>query len=324
MQKFNFITKKNCTQELWYKMPHFLLRHKAFAKLSSTTRELYMLLFDRVSLSISNSYIDAKGAYVFLPVKEVIYELDSNNRTIAKCFQSLEDVGLIERVNIKGNAAKIYVKIYDLNNTDENYRPTYKEYKKSLELEFVKQEKLSQVAEVSDIDIKQEEQLYIEDVVPLPTDADAPAEAEQEELEQHLLLPIELLADEHKLTVALHKLTCYERMCLNNPFEQSANLNKVFNSALIEMLTCKTSMTFADNPPITNKCVYRQIIDHLRTTGELCNLQDTACRLYTNSAKNKIINTPIQYMKAVIMTALKTGDADIQAQLIFDKNSGLI
>lgn len=81
----------------FYKMPKVLFTDDTYSDLSSNAKLMYMLLFDRLSLSIDNGWIDERGCvYQFYTVNQLMYDLDCSNKTIISIKKELIDKGLLE------------------------------------------------------------------------------------------------------------------------------------------------------------------------------------------------------------------------------------
>lgn len=140
-----------------------------------------------------------------------------------------------------------------------------------------------------------------------------------EDLYNQKTLPYEYVADERKMTIAIHTLTGYEFM------EESAKRNgggdfyftvfKLFNEALIEMLTSKNPMMLK-GVYVTYAKVYDKFLPYLSFStpyGNIYNLQETAISDFTQACKEQTIKNHLAYMKSCIWNAMQVGDIGIQA-----------
>lgn len=144
-----------------------------------------------------------------------------------------------------------------------------------------------------------------------------------EEMKSKRTLPDTYIADERKMTIAIHELTEYNHYLASakedayrNSFEFSAV--KLFNEALIEMLTTKKPMMLKGSY-ITYDKVYEKLISYIQYThspyGSIYGLQDVALGDFTKACSEQSIKNHLQYMKAVIWNAMQVGDIGIKAML---------
>lgn len=140
-----------------------------------------------------------------------------------------------------------------------------------------------------------------------------------EELWEQKTLPYEYIANERKMTQAIHIFTEYDT------FAESAKENgggdfhfaalKLFNEALIEMLTTKEPMTLK-GAYVTYAKVYDKLTEYISfdtTYGNIYDLQETAIGDFTNACKEQNIKNHLAYMKSCIWNAMQVGDIGIQA-----------
>lgn len=93
-------------------LPSLLLYEEPYkSNLSDKAKLLYMIILDRLKLSIKNNYTNDKNeVYIYLSRKEVQKILNCSDKTITKAFNELISLDLIfeERTAI-GKSIKIYV-----------------------------------------------------------------------------------------------------------------------------------------------------------------------------------------------------------------------
>lgn len=95
----NFIPYKQneYLENSFYQLPKELFCNSYYTELNLTSKVLYALLLDRLSLSIKNKWIDKNGnIYLAFSRKEVCDTLNLSNKTVTKAFKQLRDVKLIE------------------------------------------------------------------------------------------------------------------------------------------------------------------------------------------------------------------------------------
>lgn len=93
-------------------LPSIILYEEPFkTKLSDKAKLLYMIILDRLKLSIKNNYTNDKNeVFIYLSRQEVQKILNCSDKTITKAFNELISLDLIfeERTAI-GKSIKIYV-----------------------------------------------------------------------------------------------------------------------------------------------------------------------------------------------------------------------
>lgn len=114
-------------QFTFFRIPKMLFRNKDISNaLSCESKLLYGLMLDRMSLSISNNWLDDKRrAFIIYTSVEIQNEIGCGNQKVAKLLAELENIGLIERKKRGlGRADIIYVKNFSqipLSNSVQNY-----------------------------------------------------------------------------------------------------------------------------------------------------------------------------------------------------------
>lgn len=160
----NFYYGKEAMSFQFVKYPLFLHKNEYFRdNLSDTSKIIYGLLLDRMSLSIKHEWLDSEGrVYIKYAASSLANMLGKSKPTVLKCLSELEKADLIVRVKIgKGKPDIIYVKNFlsqeDGNNSSKDYPPEDEEEKKVYSLkqrlsdaiDEIEGEKLASV-EVSD------------------------------------------------------------------------------------------------------------------------------------------------------------------------------
>lgn len=89
----------------------FLYEEPYKSNLSDKAKLLYMIILDRLKLSIKNNYTNHKSeVYIFLSRQEVQKILSCSDKTITKAFNELISLDLIfEERNGIGKSIKIYL-----------------------------------------------------------------------------------------------------------------------------------------------------------------------------------------------------------------------
>ncbi|MGL4791093.1 MAG: replication initiator protein A [Anaerotignaceae bacterium] len=143
-----------------------------------------------------------------------------------------------------------------------------------------------------------------------------------EELYSKKTLPYEYIADERKMTIAIHTFTDYEVMKENVSKDDSFYflVFKIFNEALIEMLTSTKPMTLK-GADVTYEKVYDKLLSYISfetVYGNINGLQEIAIGDFMKACKEQNIKNHFTYMKACIWNAMQVGDIGIQALISRD------
>ena len=84
--------------------PAFLVKDERYRKISYNAKIIYMLLMDRVRLSIKNKWVDKKGrVFIIYVIKDLMKILNHSKQTIVNAMKELDDVngvGLIRKIRI--------------------------------------------------------------------------------------------------------------------------------------------------------------------------------------------------------------------------------
>ena len=82
----------------FYQFPQWLLDEE-YKRLSLRAKVVYMLIFDRRSLSIQNKWHDKNGdVFVYFTNKQFMNLLNCDEKTVIKAKRDLQDIGLIKEV----------------------------------------------------------------------------------------------------------------------------------------------------------------------------------------------------------------------------------
>ena len=83
----------------FYQFPQWLLKEEPYKNLGDKAKLMYMLLFDRRTLSIKNKWYDDDGQiYMYFTIEQFMQELNCSNKAVVKAKKELVQVGLLEEV----------------------------------------------------------------------------------------------------------------------------------------------------------------------------------------------------------------------------------
>ena len=83
----------------FYQFPQWLLKEEPYKNLGDKAKLMYMLLFDRRTLSIKNKWHDDNGQiYMYFTIEQFMQELNCSNKAVLKAKKELVEVGLLEEV----------------------------------------------------------------------------------------------------------------------------------------------------------------------------------------------------------------------------------
>ena len=83
----------------FYQFPQWLLKEEPYRNLGDKAKLMYMLLFDRRTLSIKNKWYDDDGQiYMYFTIEQFMQELNCSNKAVVKAKKELVEVGLLEEV----------------------------------------------------------------------------------------------------------------------------------------------------------------------------------------------------------------------------------
>lgn len=137
-------------------------------------------------------------------------------------------------------------------------------------------------------------------------------------------IPFVYTQDVPRMTTAIHLLTDYDGHCQNsggNSFQLSAF--KLFNQALIEMLTATRAMELRGGH-VTSGKVYEKLTQYLNFDGDtpmLMELPELIVDDYMHACQKREIKHHLAYMKSCIWYVLQVGDIGLQAQIHRDFSS---
>ena len=116
---FPYYYGQEAEQYAFYRIPKLLMTDVRFKVLSPDAKLLYVLMLDRMSLSIKNNWVDAQNrVYIYFTVEEVMEVLNCKSEKATKLLAELDSkkgIGLIERIRQgQGKPSIIYVKNFSL------------------------------------------------------------------------------------------------------------------------------------------------------------------------------------------------------------------
>ena len=83
----------------FYQFPQWLLKEEPYKNIGDKAKMMYMLLFDRRTLSIKNKWYDDDGQiYMYFTIEQFMQELNCSNKAVVKAKKELVEVGLLEEV----------------------------------------------------------------------------------------------------------------------------------------------------------------------------------------------------------------------------------
>ena len=84
---------------IFYQFPQWLLKDELYKNLGDKAKLMYMLLFDRRTLSIKNKWYDDDGQiYMYFTIEQFMQELNCSNKAVVKAKKELVEVGLLKEV----------------------------------------------------------------------------------------------------------------------------------------------------------------------------------------------------------------------------------
>lgn len=110
---FNYITKKDTTKNLYYKIPKQLMLENKYKKMKDSSKILYSILYERTNLSISKNWFDSKNrAYIICTYDEIQILFGCSRDKVSKCLKELERYNLLKRDKIKSEDGNLVNVLY--------------------------------------------------------------------------------------------------------------------------------------------------------------------------------------------------------------------
>ncbi|AXF53690.1 DnaD-like helicase loader [Streptococcus phage CHPC1045] len=109
----------------FYQFPQWLLKEEPYNNLGDKAKLMYMLLFDRRTLSIKNKWYDDDGQiYMYFTNEQFMQELNCSEKPIIKAKKELAEIGLLEEVRQGINKPnRLYI-----NGTEESSVRNWRKY----------------------------------------------------------------------------------------------------------------------------------------------------------------------------------------------------
>lgn len=114
--EFDYFYKRDLERFQFFMLPKILVTGEQFKTISSDAKILYACLFDRISLSAKNDWLDEEGRiYIIFTIEEIMKTINRSRPTAVKALDELDKntggIGLIERKRLGfGKPNIIYVK----------------------------------------------------------------------------------------------------------------------------------------------------------------------------------------------------------------------
>lgn len=156
--EFEYYYGEEAEQFNFLMMPRFLIKEKRFSQLSDTSKILYSLMLERMSLSRKNNWFDDQDRpYIYYSVDCAKQETGRSKPTVIKAMKEIEEIGLIERKKQgQGKPTIVYVKKFVSKkkpvNPDTEPEVKNLDFKKSTPLTSRSQD--AELQEVKDADFK--------------------------------------------------------------------------------------------------------------------------------------------------------------------------
>lgn len=88
---------QNSYSELFWKFPQFLLKNKKYKSMKDSSKIAYMLFKDKISLALTNNWIDEDGMiYLIFQQKDLMEMLNCYQGKVKSTLDELEKYGLLE------------------------------------------------------------------------------------------------------------------------------------------------------------------------------------------------------------------------------------
>lgn len=114
--EFDYFYKRDLERFQFFMLPKILVTGEQLKTISSDAKILYACLFDRISLSAKNDWLDKEGRiYIIFTIEEIMKTINRSRPTAVKALDELDKntrgIGLIERKRLGfGKPNIIYVK----------------------------------------------------------------------------------------------------------------------------------------------------------------------------------------------------------------------
>src|SRR5574344_1813861 len=124
--EFDYFYKRDLEKFQFFMLPKILVTGEEFKTISSDAKILYACLFDRISLSAKNNWLDEGGRiYIIFTIEEIMKTINRSRPTAVKALNELDKStggsGLIERKRLGfGKPNIIYVKDFTSYNDERS------------------------------------------------------------------------------------------------------------------------------------------------------------------------------------------------------------
>lgn len=117
----NYNINSNHGELIFFQLPKSIHYNEKYLKMSVEAKYLYMLMYDRNKISITNNWVDDNGdIYIYFSIENICNELNIKDQKAQKLKKELMNHELIKEVRQGLNKPnKIYVQVCD-SNTDES------------------------------------------------------------------------------------------------------------------------------------------------------------------------------------------------------------
>lgn len=99
---FNYVTKENKLNNLFYKMPKQFMIEEKYKKMKDSAKVLYSILYEKTNFSIENNLVDYKNrVYIICTFDEIQDLLGYSRDKVNSSLKDLEKFNLIKKDKIK-------------------------------------------------------------------------------------------------------------------------------------------------------------------------------------------------------------------------------
>ena len=110
--EFNYFYRSQMNQYSFIRIPKALVTEEIFSSLSISSKILYGMLLDRMTMAAKNKWFDEAGkVYILYQLSEIQEDMNLSKRKAVDSLQELEKIGLIQKKRMgAGLPNQIYVK----------------------------------------------------------------------------------------------------------------------------------------------------------------------------------------------------------------------
>ena len=107
-------------QFTFYRLPKALITDARFKDISNSSKLLYGLMLDRMSLSVRSGWFDEeRRVYIKYSLKSIMLDMNCSKTTAVSLLKELQNIGLIDVMQRNGLANIIYVKNFVSGGTEQ-------------------------------------------------------------------------------------------------------------------------------------------------------------------------------------------------------------